>query len=67
MDELATIQSQVYENGCLPVIDLETWINAPIDRCFDLSRDIDLHMQSTAHTHEVAVAGVTRGLIGLDE
>jgi ligand-binding SRPBCC domain-containing protein len=51
----------------LPVIDLETWINAPIGRCFDLSRDIDLHMQSTAHTHEIAVAGVTKGLIGLDE
>ncbi len=40
---------------------------APIDRCFNLSRDIDLHIQSTAHTREVAVAGVTKGLIRLDE
>jgi ligand-binding SRPBCC domain-containing protein len=62
-----SIQSQVSENGCLAVIDLETWIRAPIERCFDLSRDIDLHTQSTAHTREVAVAGVTKGLIGLDE
>lgn len=51
----------------MPVIDLETWIRAPIDRCFDLSRDIDIHMQSTAQTGEIAVAGVTRGLIGLNE
>jgi ligand-binding SRPBCC domain-containing protein len=51
----------------LPVITLETRIKAPIDRCFDLSRNIDLHMQSTAHTREIAIAGVTTGLIGPDE
>lgn len=38
-----------------------------MDRCFDLSRDIDLHMRSTAPTREIAVAGVTKGLIGPDE
>ena len=51
----------------MPVITLETRIRTPIERCFDLARDIDLHMQSTAHTREVAVAGVTTGLIGPDE
>lgn len=35
--------------------------------CFDLSRDIDLHVRSTHGTDEVAVAGVTSGLIGLGE
>lgn len=59
--------SQVGENECLPVINLETWMKAPIDCCFDLSRDIDLHMRSTTHTREVAVAGVTKGSIGLHE
>ena len=34
---------------------------------FDLSRSIDLHMISTARTNEKAVAGVTKGLIGLNE
>lgn len=48
----------------MPVIILEARINAPIERCFDLSRDVDLHMRSTEHTREVAVAGVTTGLIG---
>jgi ligand-binding SRPBCC domain-containing protein len=48
----------------MPVITLETRISAPIERCFDLSRDIDLHMQSTKHTREVAIAGITTGFIG---
>ncbi|MGC2618320.1 MAG: SRPBCC family protein [Acidobacteriaceae bacterium] len=42
-----------------------TIIRAPIGRCFDLSRSIELHMRSTVRTGEVAVAGVTSGLIGL--
>ena len=51
----------------MPVITLRTLIHAPIERCFDLSRDIDLHIRSTAQTGEVAVAGVTTGLISLGE
>lgn len=61
------IRPQFDDNGYLPVIDLETRIKAPIGLCFDLARDIDLHMQSTAHTGEVAIAGVTTGFIGPDE
>ena len=51
------------------MVELEeiTRIRAPIERCFDLSRSIDLHVQSTAKTGERAVAGVTSGLIGLGE
>jgi ligand-binding SRPBCC domain-containing protein len=44
-----------------------TYINAPIERCFYLSLNIDLHQESTARTRERAVAGVTTGLIGLGE
>lgn len=51
----------------MPVIRIETRIAAPIEMCFDLSRYIDLHMRSTPGTNEVAVAGVTSGLIGLGE
>ena len=51
----------------MPLIQLETLIHAPIERCFDLSRDIDLHMRSTDETQEIAVAGVTTGLVGLGE
>lgn len=46
---------------------LRTEINAPAERCFDLSRSIDLHKQSTAQTKEQAIAGRTSGLIELGE
>jgi ligand-binding SRPBCC domain-containing protein len=36
-------------------------------RCFLLSLNVDLHMDSTARTREEAIAGVTRGLIGYGE
>ena len=43
---------------------LLTSIAAPIERCFDLARSIDLHMASTNWSGERAIAGVTAGLIG---
>jgi hypothetical protein len=45
---------------------IETEISATPERCFDAACDIDLHLASNADTREraVAVAGVTRGLIG---
>ena len=48
-------------------IELVTKINAPIEVCFDLSRDINLHMESTKQTGEKAIAGKTSGLIELGE
>ena len=51
----------------MSTIYLETKINAPIERVFDLSRSIDLHKLSTHQTDEEAIAGVTSGLIGLNE
>jgi len=48
-------------------ITLETRIAAPAMRCFLLSLNVDLHMDSTARTRERAIAGVTRGLIGYGE
>ncbi|HLK26975.1 MAG TPA: SRPBCC family protein [Puia sp.] len=48
-------------------IHLTTFIAAPIERVFDLSRSIDLHKKSMAHTNEKAVAGTTFGLIQLQE
>ena len=48
-------------------LNLTTIISAPIDRCFDLSRSIELHLLGTEQTGEQAVGGVTSGLIGLGE
>lgn len=51
----------------MPLIELTTIIDAPIERCFDLARSIDLHKLSTDGTDEEAIAGITTGLIGKDQ
>ena len=51
----------------MAVIKLETKINAPIERVFDLSRSIDLHTKSTSKSNEKAIAGRISGLINLGE
>ena len=48
-------------------IRIETLIRAPIERVFDLARDIDFHMRSMVHTGERAIGGRTSGLIELGE
>ena len=49
------------------LIELVTRIAAPVERCFDLARSIDLHMASTDWTGERAIAGVVAGLIGPEQ
>jgi len=51
----------------MPLIHLETKINADIHLVFDLARSIDLHTKSTSKTNEQAIAGRTSGLIELGE
>ena len=51
----------------MPTIHLTAFISAPAERVFDLSRSIDLHKKTMAHTGEQAVAGTTAGLIELEE
>ena len=51
----------------MPVIELTTRIEAPVERVFDLSRSIDLHTQSASRSREHAVAGVVSGLIGMGQ
>ena len=51
----------------MPKIEITTAIKAPLEICFDLARSIDLHKISTAKSKEQAIAGVTSGLIGMNE
>ena len=46
-----------------------TIMNAPIQRCFDLSRSVEVHLVANVHCSEqaVAAAGVTSGLVGLSQ
>jgi ligand-binding SRPBCC domain-containing protein len=56
-----------FEEVIMASIELETAINAPIDRVFDLSRSIDAHQFSTSSSKEKAISGRTSGLINLGE
>jgi len=51
----------------MPTINLQTLIKADIETCFDLSRSIELHLESTKQTGETAVAGRTSGLMEIGE
>jgi ligand-binding SRPBCC domain-containing protein len=42
-------------------------IAAPIQRCFDLSRSIEVHLLGTESSGEQAVGGVITGLIGAND
>ncbi len=46
-----------------------TVIRAPIERCFDLARSVEVHLAGNVHSGEsaVATAGVTSGLIDLGQ
>ena len=51
----------------MTTIQLTTKIKAPIEIIFDLSRNIDVHQQSTAKSNETAIDGITSGLINVNE
>jgi ligand-binding SRPBCC domain-containing protein len=46
-----------------------TIVKAPIERCFDLARSVEVHLAGNVHWGEEAIAmgGVTSGLIGLGQ
>jgi ligand-binding SRPBCC domain-containing protein len=47
----------------MPTIHLTTFIAAPVDVVFDLSRSVDIHKKSMANHQEEAVAGTRNGLM----
>jgi hypothetical protein len=50
-------------------LETRTIIAAPIERCFDLARSVEVHLAANVHYGEqaVAVGGVTTGIVGLGE
>ena len=51
----------------MTTIHLITKIKAPIETVFNNSRNITIHIETASKTNEKAIAGVTSGLIELDE
>jgi ligand-binding SRPBCC domain-containing protein len=46
----------------METIRLGTWIDAPVERCFLLSLNVDLHVAAARSTRDPAAAGVIEGL-----
>lgn len=51
----------------MPVIHLTTIVHAPVERVFDLSRNIALHRKSIESPRETIVSGKTSGLLQAGE
>ncbi|MCW5912589.1 MAG: SRPBCC family protein [Cyclobacteriaceae bacterium] len=51
----------------MPRIKLITSVNAPIERCFDLARSVDLHKISMHHSREEIADGIESGLMNLHD
>ena len=51
----------------MPVIEIKTRVNAPIETVFNLSRSIALHLESTTRTKEEVVSVHTSDLLGLGD
>jgi ligand-binding SRPBCC domain-containing protein len=51
----------------MPIITLATEIHAPIERCFDLCRDLEVHSRTVPHTWERLVGEKTDGLAELGD
>ncbi len=51
----------------MTTIKITTYYFAPIEKVFDTNRNIDIHQQSASKTKEVAIAGITSGLINKNE
>ncbi len=47
----------------MPQIHLQTFIKAPVEVVFDLSRSVDLHKVSMQHHNEEIIDGITQGLM----
>ncbi|GIN84550.1 hypothetical protein J6TS2_09360 [Heyndrickxia sporothermodurans] len=47
----------------MPILTNKQFIYAPIEICFDLARNVDIHTKTTASSKEKAVGGVTVGLL----
>ncbi len=43
----------------MPLIEHQQFIKAPIEVCFDLARNVEIHTLTTSQTKERAIGGVT--------
>lgn len=51
----------------MPLIKVETEINADLKTCFDLARDVDFYQKSLERSNEIAIDGKILGLVNLND
>ncbi len=59
--------TRIERRAPMPVIETRIVVAAPVEVVFDLCRSVELHVDSTGKSREVAVAGRTSGLLGLGD
>ncbi|GGA85191.1 SRPBCC family protein [Ornithinibacillus halotolerans] len=47
----------------MPIVKHEEFISAPVEVVFDLARSVDIHIKTTGKSKEIAIGGVTEGLL----
>lgn len=51
----------------MALIEVETEINADIQTCFDLARDVDFYQESIKNSKEIPIDGKISGLVDLND
>lgn len=51
----------------MPLVQIETFINADIQTCFDLARNVDFYQKSIKNSREIAIDGKTTGLVEVND
>lgn len=51
----------------MPIVQVQTLIHASQQTCFDLARDVEAHLRTTASTNEKIVGGKSEGLLELGD
>jgi len=64
---LTLAASYFLNRDSMTTIQLTTEFDASLEKCFDITRDIDIHQLSTEQTNEKAIAGRISGLCELGD
>ncbi|MGV2620418.1 UNVERIFIED_CONTAM: SRPBCC family protein [Halobacillus marinus] len=51
----------------MPVLIHHQYIHAPVEICFNMARNVDVHTETTKKSRESAISGVTSGIMGLGD
>jgi len=63
----STLSGLLLRKNAMTTVIVETRIDAPLELCFDLARDVDVHVQTSCATKERAVDGKTTGRLELGD